>query len=213
MRKIRNKKRKYLIGIDEAGRGPLAGPVAVGLVAIPESADWRIRELLSGVRDSKQLSEKEREDWFIKIKTAEKSAALFSAVSLVSEKIIDSRGISFAIHLGIKKCLNKFEGNQISVRKNDCEILLDGSLKAPKEYKDQKTIIKGDAKVPIIGLASIVAKVSRDKKMRSLAKKYPKYGFEIHKGYGTKKHYEAIKKHGISSVHRKSFLKNINKVV
>jgi ribonuclease HII len=88
-------------------------------------------------------------------------------------------------------------------------ILLDGSLYAPKEFKKQKTIIKGDEKEPAIGLASIVAKVTRDRYMLKMAGKHPLYGFENHVGYGTKKHYLAIKKHGMTDIHRKSFLKRV----
>jgi ribonuclease HII len=187
---------KYTIGIDEAGRGPLAGPVSVGIVRIPELFD---KKFFKNIRDSKKLSEKSRDEWFAK---ARKHNLLF-AVSLVSERIIDRRGISYAIRLAIKRCLKKVGA------KPDDQILLDGSLKAPKEFKNQETIIGGDDKIAVIGMASICAKVTRDKRMLRLAKKFPEYGFEVHKGYGTHTHYQAIKKHGVSPVHRQSFLKNI----
>ncbi len=120
--------------------------------------------------------------------------------------MVDKIGISRATMLVVKRSIKKLS----SAWKYDSqvEILLDGLLHAPAEYK-QKTIIKGDEKEPIISLASIIAKVTRDKYMTKLAETYPEYGFESHKGYGTKKHYESIKKYGISDVHRRSFLKNL----
>jgi ribonuclease HII len=123
-------------------------------------------------------------------------------VSLVSASHIDKYGISHAIRKGIEDGLKKLALNPETAR-----ILLDGSLKAPEIFTDQETIIKGDAKEKIIGLASIMAKVTRDRYMAQVAKKYPKYEFEIHKGYGTRKHCDAIERHGISALHRKSFCK------
>ncbi len=189
---------KSVIGIDEAGRGPLAGPVAVGAVLIFSKKSFSFRKL----KDSKQLTEKEREGWFRKIKDWQKDGKLEYAVSLVSPSIIDKKGISFAIKLGIERCLSKLGSSPRKV-----EVLLDGSLKAPVEFLNQKTIIRGDEKIPAISLASIVTKVTRDRYMKKLANKYKKYGFEKHKGYGTKEHLEMIKKYGISLVHRKTFLK------
>jgi ribonuclease HII len=101
--------------------------------------------------------------------------------------------------------LKKLE--KLGVTAHRSKVLLDGSLKAPRRYVNQKTIIRGDDIEPVISLASICAKVLRDRKMTRLAKKYPRYGFEVHKGYGTKAHYKAIKKHGFSQEHRRSFLK------
>jgi len=95
----------------------------------------------------------------------------------------------------------------LKINPKKCKVLLDGGLKAPEEYIDQKTIIKGDEKKMIIALASIYAKVMRDRKMVKFGKEYPEYGFEIHKGYGTKKHYEAIGKYGLSNIHRRSYIK------
>ncbi len=194
---------KFSVGIDEAGRGPLAGPVAVGVVVI--DSGFRIPKSLNGVvrTDSKKLSEKSRELWFTAIQQWQKEGKLRYACALISAKEIDGKGIVPAIKKGMATCLKK-----LSVPKN-AEVFLDGSLYLPKEYIKQKTIIKGDEKIPIISLASIVAKVTRDKYMKTLAKKYPGYGFEVHKGYGTKAHYAAIQKEGISDVHRKSFLKKL----
>jgi len=191
---------RYIIGIDEAGRGPLAGPVAVGGVVISEHFN---KKFFKGVKDSKQLTPEERELWFTLITEAKRRGDLDYAVSLVSESVIDKHGISYAIKLGIKRVLK-----HLNVPPEETQVFLDGSLKAPKEYVHQTTIIKGDEKVPVISVASICAKVVRDRRMVRLAKKYPLYGFHIHKGYGTRAHKEALRLHGHSSIHRKSFLKN-----
>jgi len=192
---------KYRVGIDEAGRGPLAGPVSIGVVKVKEGFD---KKFLKGIRDSKKLNEKTREEWFKKVLVAQKAGELDFQVALISEKIIDKRGIVYAINLGIKKCLDK-----LNLKPSVTKIFLDGSLKAPKEFKYQKTIIKGDEKVGIISLASIMAKVTRDKKMVGLSKKFPEFSLDIHKGYGTKLHREAIKTYGPSKCHRKSFIKSL----
>ena len=189
---------KYLIGIDEVGRGPIAGPVAVGaFVFLKPSA----KKYFKGVKESKQLSESKREEWFSKILDAKKIGLINFSVTFQSEKVIDKKGISFAI----KKCL-AISLDKLKINPKDVEVRLDGGLKAPLEYINQKTIIKGDAKETVIALASICAKVLRDRKMREWSRKYPKYGFDVHKGYGTKGHYEAIKKHGLMALHRRSFL-------
>ncbi len=191
-------KPKFLIGIDEAGRGPLAGPVSVGVVMCADNFDFK---LLKGVRDSKKLSELQRESWFTKLKQWRKEKKLDFKVSLIGAKIIDTKGISFSIRKGIASCLRRLEASPARSR-----VLLDGSLKAPAAFKDQKTIIGGDDKEKIISAASIAAKVTRDRKMKKLAKIFPNYSFEIHKGYGTALHYQLIEKHGVSEIHRRSFL-------
>ncbi|OGF51446.1 ribonuclease HII [Candidatus Giovannonibacteria bacterium RIFCSPLOWO2_02_FULL_43_11b] len=180
---------KYIVGIDEAGRGPLAGPVTVAVVAILKNSKIKLPD-----RDSKKLSAKKREEWFQFFKD---NPLLKYSVSSVSHSIIDKRGISYALRLAVRRSIEKLEFRPKM-------ILLDGSLFAPQEY-NQKTIIKGDEKIPIIAAASIVAKVTRDRKMVRLAKKYPKYGFEMHKGYGTLTHRVMLKKYGLCEIHRKSF--------
>jgi ribonuclease HII len=203
------KKLRYLVGIDEVGRGPIAGPVAVGAMCVDmEHAKATLsraefRELFSGIKDSKKLSPKKREEWFAKICLAQKVGTLDFAVTFVSAKEIDINGLAIAIKKALQRSLKKVAPDPANT-----QVLLDGSLYAPAEYKNQKTIIKGDLKEPVIGFASIVAKVMRDRQMLAYAKKYPQYDFEIHKGYGTKKHYEKMKKYGISPLHRKSFLKS-----
>jgi ribonuclease HII len=191
---------KFIVGIDEAGRGPLAGPVAVGAVRITTKFN---KNFFRGIRDSKKLSEIKREEWFKKLLVERKKGHIEFSVSLISEKVIDKKGIVFAINSGIKKCLDK-----LSVPANS-KIYLDGGIKAPEKYKDQKTIIRGDDKINVISLASICAKVTRDEYMTKLSKKYPKYCLEVNKGYGTLGHRKTIKKYGASSIHRASFLKNI----
>lgn len=196
--KVVDVKCKYIIGIDEAGRGPLAGPVAVGMVCMRYELQPRGKQ-----KDSKKLSAKQREKIFLKLQQQHKAGELICASALVSNLYIDSKGIVPAINLAIKRCLNK-----LHCQPSECLVLLDGSLRAPKKFVHRQTIIKGDETQPVIALASIVAKVRRDRKMEKLAKLHPEYKFEVHKGYGTRAHYVALKKHGLSALHRKSFLKS-----
>lgn len=191
----------HVVGIDEAGRGPLAGPVAVGGVRISNSFN---KKFFKGIKDSKQLTEEERELWFSLAQEARRSGQLDFAVSLISEKVIDKHGITYAIRLGVKRVIDK-----LGVKGEDSKIFLDGALKAPQEFSNQLTVIRGDEKIPVISLASICAKVVRDRRMVRLSKKYPEYDFDLHKGYGTLIHREAIKKHGLTGIHRLSFLKNL----
>jgi len=185
------KKARYIAGVDEAGRGPLAGPVFIGAVLI-DTKDERKLKLLRGVKDSKKISGKKREEWDKIIRDN-----FECNTASVSNHIIDKIGIQKAVLLGVKRVLSKMK------IKPDM-VLLDGLLKAPSRYK-QETIIKGDEKVSIISASSIIAKVSRDKKMTSIHSKFPEYGFDKHKGYGTKLHYERIKENGLSSCHRRTF--------
>ena len=198
---------QFLIGVDEAGRGPLAGPVAVGAFAIRSN---EILKIFKGARDSKKMTPLARQAVFLEIKQAQKDGDIYYAVSYSSAKMIDEKGIVPAIKSALDRSLKKIEKNFVQGETlYNCHVLLDGSLKAPSRYVNQKTIIRGDDSEPVISLASICAKVLRDRIMKLLAKKHPHYGFEIHKGYGTRAHYRAIKKYGISSLHRRSFLKGI----
>ncbi|OGZ03678.1 MAG: ribonuclease HII [Candidatus Lloydbacteria bacterium RIFCSPHIGHO2_01_FULL_41_20] len=189
------KTRNFVVGIDEVGRGPIAGPLAVGAVLL----DKKHKKILRGIKDSKKLSPDAREKWHEKIKKHQEEGIIKYEVFFVNEKVIDKKGLSHSLKFAVSNCLKA-----LGVDKKT-EILLDGSLYAPDVYINQKTIIKGDEKEVVISAASIMAKVMRDKRMVSFSKKYPKYGFEKHKGYGTKAHYRAIKKHGLSKIHRKSF--------
>ncbi len=196
----------FIVGIDEAGRGPLAGPVSIGAVCIKKENYKEIHNFCkkNKLRDSKKLSEKQREIWYKNIILWQKEEKLKFKVSLISAKIIDNIGISQSIKKGMKNCLSF-----LKVKGDISKILLDGGLYLPEEYKNQKTIIKGDEKEFVIALASICAKVTRDRYMVSLSKKYPNYLFDLHKGYGTKKHYDVINRFGLMGEHRKTFLKNI----
>ena len=190
---------KFLVGIDEAGRGPLAGPVSVGAVCVPADFDFSV---LEGAKDSKQMTEKAREIIFKKMQELKKSGAINFVVALSSAQTIDTKGIVPAIRTALDGAIG-----MLKVNPAECKVLLDGGLKAPVEYTNQETIIKGDAKEKVIALASIAAKVLRDRHMVKIAEKYPQFGFEIHKGYGTKKHSNAIKEFGLSEIHRRSFCK------
>ena len=194
---------KYIIGVDEAGRGPLAGPVSIAAVCIREDIYRQFLSHFKEARDSKKVAPLRREKIVADLKNKIGNGAYFS-VTLVHNKTIDKKGIVKALQIGVLRTLYKLEINPRKTR-----ILLDGSLKAPKEFKDQKTIINGDDKVKIISLASIVAKVHRDKHMRIKAKKYPEYLFDVHKGYGTKIHRQMIEEFGPSDIHRMTFLKNL----
>jgi len=190
-----------IIGVDEVGRGPLAGPLAVGAFV---ASDRMLKTNFSKVKESKQLSREQREEWFAKIKKLSLEKKVFYAVTFVSASVIDRIGLSKALRVAVASNLKKLDATV------NTKIILDGSLYAPRKFKNQKTIIKGDEKEPLIALASVVAKVLRDKKMIRLSKKFPQYKFDIHKGYGTSLHYKMIKRHGISPIHRRSFLKNLN---
>lgn len=199
---------KWLIGIDEVGRGPLAGPVGVGVVLVPFDFDW---DILKGVKDSKKMTPKNREAIFRQTETFKQNKILNYQVELVEAKIIDKIGIVPAISQAMNIALNKIATSTPDFNTQDVVIKLDGGLKAPKEYLNQETIIKGDDKELVIGLASVMAKVTRDKYMEEIAKKsdFTVYNFQKHKGYGTKAHREAILEHGLSVEHRLSFCKNI----
>lgn len=182
---------KYICGIDEAGRGPLAGPVVVGAVVLPEDS------FIEGVNDSKKISEKKREKLY-DIITEE---ALCYAVGIVDEKTIDEINILNATKLGVKRALEALE------IKPDL-LMLDALNNLDTMGIPYMSIIKGDAKNYSIAAASIIAKVTRDRIMREWDDVYPVYGFAKHKGYGTAEHIRAIKESGPCSIHRQSFIKN-----
>ena len=188
----------FMLGVDEAGRGPLAGPVAVGVVAVPEAFD--VAKEFPGVKDSKQLSEKKREQIFESLKTRVVRGDLRFVVELGDAATIDEKGIALVVRSAVSRAVNALAPDAALVT-----VFLDGALKAPPEYA-QKTIIGGDRTVPLISLASIAAKVTRDRLMIELAAHYPDYGFERHKGYGTAAHYEALRKFNLCEIHRRSFI-------
>lgn len=191
----------FLVGVDEAGRGPLAGPVAVGVIAVLKGYD--ILATFPGLNDSKKLSEKKREMLFQILQQELKAGNVRASVQLVGASYIDEGGIAPAIRHAVSKGIAKVLPNP-----EEGKVYLDGSLKAPPEYA-QETIIGGDGLIPAIMLASVAAKVTRDRKMIELATRYPGYGFEQHKGYGTRAHIDAIRAQGPCDEHRRSFLRNI----
>jgi ribonuclease HII len=193
----------HIIGIDEVGRGPLAGPVTLCACAVPSDFDFTI---FSGIRDSKKLSEKKRVEWHARISDMKAKKMLDFAHASISADEIDRKGISRAIEEAIRLCLVELHLDPVSV-----EVRLDGALKASKEYVNQKTIVKGDEKEPVISAASIVAKVVRDGYMTEISATYPAYGFATHKGYGTASHIRAIKDRGVTPIHRRTFLSRLLK--
>jgi ribonuclease HII len=188
---------RVIIGVDEAGRGPLAGPVAVGVVLAPAGFD--IRTAFPGVNDSKKLSEKKREAIFQQLEERARQTELKYVVLFSSAKIIDERGITYAVKKAVWDGIRK-----LSPSADGVHVLLDGLLQAPPLYS-QETIIRGDESEAIISLASIAAKVTRDRLMKKLSETYPAYGFAEHKGYGTPRHLEAIAAFGLCDIHRRSF--------
>lgn len=199
---LRNMKCEYIIGIDEVGRGSLAGPLCVGACLVRRRRAEEFLSLISGVKDSKQLTPSARVEWFKFIQDAAERGTCEWRTTFVGRRAIDERGLAHALHGAIARALRR-----LSVHPRLSLVLLDGGIKAPRTFVFQRTIINGDETEPLIAVASIMAKVRRDRYMVRLSRAYPAYGFERHKGYGTKAHYEALRKHGVSEVHRKSFLK------
>lgn len=195
----------YTIGIDEVGRGPLAGPLVVCACAVKSGVDMLALFPKGQLRDSKKLSEKVRISIVDRIEQYVENKELFFGIGEVSAERIDTLGLSVAIKEAVVNAIAKVHAQGV---KKDSFIFLDGSLKADSIFS-QETIIKGDEKIPEIALASIIAKVYRDTLMKKVNDAYPEYGFASHVGYGTKAHYEAIKKHGLTPFHRKSFLKKL----
>ena len=192
---------RYIVGIDEAGRGPVAGPIAVGAVCAPTTTKIQHEFFAKGIRDSKKLTVGKRERLFEWIQHHDD---LRHVVAMVGPRVIDREGIMAATNVAIWRALRRVVPSDVD--KSEVLVLLDGGLRAPEDFVNQATIIKGDEKEPLIALASVVAKVSRDAKMRQLSFEYPEYGFDGHKGYGTKEHYKALRKFGLCGSHRRSFL-------
>ena len=195
-REAREAGRTQIAGVDEAGRGPLAGPVVAAAVILPEDFD------LSGIRDSKALTPAQREKSYDRIV----KEALAVGVGIVDTETIDKINILQATYEAMRAALRDM-GAAFDF------VLVDGNQLIPKLAVDQKAVVEGDSKSASIAAASIVAKVTRDCIMVELSKKYPGYGFEKHKGYGTKEHLQAIEEQGVCSVHRKSFSPISKKVV
>ena len=206
---------EFIIGIDEVGRGPLAGPVAVCAFGfcVRQNLTQDFNTLIENaktehklkLKDSKKLSAKQREKWMEIILGWQKEGICDFAITYVSNENIDKFGIAPCIKKALAESLKKML-EQNKIQPTNCKVLLDGGLKAPDEYINQETFIKGDEDYPQISFASIVAKVSRDKIMANYAKKYPQYGLDTNMGYGSSAHMQALKTHGLTPIHRKSFI-------
>lgn len=194
----------YVIGIDEVGRGPLAGPVVVAAVSIPKN--FVPPKEFKRVKDSKQLSARERETWAAWLR---KHPQIHHVFARVSHKGVDRLNVSRAANKAAERALLRLtKRHRINARTTS--IILDGGLyikdKATQKGYNARTMPKADEKFPAVAYASILAKVHRDRYMAKQAKVFPHYGFEEHKGYGTLRHRRAIKKHGPSPLHRLTFL-------
>ncbi len=199
---------RYVIGVDEAGRGALAGPVCVGAVIIPENFEWESAFALVSsrgeprLRDSKKLSAQQRRILYAYLV---EHPRVHHAAAFVDAHTIDEIGIVNAAYEAAALAIGKL-GADASVTK----VLLDAGLRAPSVW-EQSAHIRGDENIPAIAFASIVAKVSRDELMDELAVRYAPYHFEEHKGYGTLVHRTAIRAHGLSAIHRASFCTRLQK--
>ena len=185
------KKKGYSVicGVDEAGRGPLAGPVCAAAVILPENVE------LPGLNDSKKLSDKRRRDLFPQIK----EKALAYGIAFASHEEIDEINILQATYLAMQRAIDQLEGR--------AELALIDGNRAKDFGLPVQTVVHGDSLSASIAAASILAKVTRDDYMVKMAEEYPRYGFEVHKGYGTKAHYEALRQYGPCPIHRSTFLK------
>jgi ribonuclease HII len=197
----------WVIGIDEVGRGSLAGPVVVCAAAIPKNFRYSLKDVPCKLRDSKRLTPKQRQAWF---KYLTQHPALCYSIARVYPRGIEKLNIASAANLAALRALRRLVSalcvSPFSPRIS--RILLDGGLYLGGVGKlpGATTVIRGDEKYSAVKIASIIAKVSRDRLMARLAKKYPAYGFEIHKGYGTQVHLAAIRRCGPSPIHRLTFL-------
>lgn len=178
-----------ICGVDEAGRGPLAGPVCAAAVILPEHLQ------IPGLNDSKKLSDKKRRELFPIIK----EQAIAYGIAFASVEEIDEINILQATFLAMERAVEQLNGQADFA-------LIDGN-REPKLDIESMAVVKGDSRSASIAAASILAKVTRDDYMEELTSRYPQYGFEVHKGYGTKRHYQAIEEFGMCPAHRRSFLK------
>ena len=202
---------KRVACLDEAGRGPLAGPVVAAAVSINPKLQCEIKKLFKGIKDSKKLAERRREEFYSELCSTYRPSGRYKilinpppgglkiqwGIGKVSEKVIDKINILEATKLAMGKAIKK-------IKSKPDFLILDGNMRL-KINIPQKSIIKADEKVFSCAVASILAKVTRDRIMQKYHKKYPKYGFNNHKGYPTKYHFKMLKKYGPCKIHRKSF--------
>lgn len=189
------KGKNYIAGIDEVGRGPLAGPVMTCAVILPKDCN------VLGINDSKKLSASQRENICIQLK----KIAIDISISKVEADEIDKINILQSVYKSMKQSVNNLNTKP--------DIVLVDAVSIPDINVEQLSIVKGDAKSISIAAASIIAKVTRDKLMDEYSKKYPEYGFERNKGYGTKEHIDAIKEYGLCPIHRRTFVKNLEVLI
>lgn len=189
-----------IAGVDEVGRGPLAGPVVAAACIFDRDVD------IVGIDDSKKISEKKREQLFDEIK----DKALAYGIGEALCEVIDEINILEATKLAMKKAIEEADKMLESKGRDRIQIVIFDAVKINDLKKEQMSVIKGDQTYFSVAAASILAKVTRDNLMKEYDKVYPEYGFASNKGYGTKAHYEGIKKAGITEIHRKSFLKNLD---
>lgn len=189
-----------IAGVDEVGRGPLAGPVVAAACIFDRDVG------IVGIDDSKKLSEKKREQFFDEIK----DKALAYGIGEASCEVIDEINILEATKLAMKRAIDEADKMLESKGRDRIQIVIFDAVKINDLKKEQMSVIKGDQTYFSVAAASILAKVTRDNLMKEYDKVYPEYGFASNKGYGTKAHYEGIKKAGITEIHRKSFLKNLD---
>jgi len=195
--------KNMIVGIDEVGRGPVAGPVAVCAVWYQAQDHKKITEYFDGMNDSKKVHVNKRRLFAKTAQELQDKGLINYTIQYGSAEKIDEEGISNCLRTGIERSLKIAQKDGLTPTDY---IFLDGSLKAPETYYKQKTIIGGDGKVFAISLASVIAKVARDEIMEEYGIQYSKYGFEQHKGYGTVAHIKAIKEHGVCDLHRKTWL-------
>jgi len=205
-RKLLGQGYEVIIGLDEAGRGPLAGPVVAGAAAFwgkTNLNDKNLQVLKGLVKDSKKLSANKREKIY---KIIIKNKNIKWRIGVISYRIIDKINILEATKLAMAKAIAKLKikSSKLKVKVDNIILIIDGNQRINVPFR-QITVVKGDSKVFLCSCASILAKVFRDRLMQKYHKKYPQYKFDQHKGYPTKEHYRLIKKYGISPIHRKSF--------
>lgn len=189
----------WVIGVDEVGRGPIAGPVSVGLVAVRVADMPQVQALLHDAGDSKKIRPTQRKEIAQRVHDAPK---MHACVRHVSAGVIEKKGIRKALHIATMRAFDDFSGDMKKTL-----VLFDYGIPKPSCVQHCAFLVKGDAREPLIGLASIIAKVARDERMVRMGLSYPEYNFAQHKGYGTRGHYADIRKHGTCKEHRASWIR------